>query len=106
MLNYIYFKGEFNCMDERLLKILIIYAIIMGIIALINNIINLDCKDALSIIKVVFINIVFSIVLFFVNIVIIEMIEYGLVEFGITLENNLYYLGVPILCSLILFLVK
>lgn len=93
-------------MDEKLLFYLLIYAIVMGFIHFVSNVIALEDKTFLGIIKEFIFAALFGVVLLVANVVIIELISMGMEEYGIQVANDLYYLAVPALCALILFLLK
>lgn len=93
-------------MDAVLFNYIIIYSIVFGLINLIRDIVKLEEKSLGMIVKTVLIDIIFIALFFIICVAIIVILQMGFDQMEFIVKNDLYYMGVPVVASLFVFLTK
>ena len=93
-------------MDAVLFNYIIIYSIVFGLINLIRDIVKLEEKSLGMIVKTVLIDIIFIALFFIICVAIIVILQMGFDQMEFIVKNDLYYMGVPVVASLFVFLSK
>lgn len=93
-------------MESTLFIYILIYTMIFSLICLIKDIFLLDDKSFFNILKTLFFEVLFSIFFFVGCVVLIIIIQMGFDQMDFLVLNDLYYMAVPIVISLFVYLTK
>lgn len=93
-------------MDATLFNYVIIYTIVFSLICLIRDIFVLDDKNFTSIVKTFLIEILFTGLFFIGSVAMIVIIQMGFDQMEFIVNNQMYYMAVPIVASLFVILTK